>query len=73
MSVNKYLEAFGKPFNAENVKWRLQYANKEKMGGYAVPYLDSRAIADRFDEVVGQMNWQDSYTTSHEIKEGQKW
>ncbi len=61
MSVNKYLEAFAKPFDVSKVKWRLQGTNKEKNGGYAVPYLDSRTIAQRLDDVVGQMRWKDEY------------
>jgi len=65
MSVNKYWEAFGQPFEQESIKWRIQYMNREKTKGFAVPYADSRAIADRLDKTVGQFNWQDSYTAWH--------
>jgi hypothetical protein len=61
MSVNKYLEKLSEPFGADCVKWRLQNLNKEKTEGYAVAYLDSRAIAQRLDDVVGQMRWKDEY------------
>lgn len=70
MSVNKYLEPLGMPFPADKVKWRLQSTNKEKTEGYAVPYLDSRAIAERLDSVVGQMNWRDEYKPWATTKEG---
>ena len=70
MSVNKYLEALGMPFPADKVKWRLQSTNKDKTMGYAVPYLDSRAIAERLDNVVGQMNWHDEYKPWANTKEG---
>ena len=70
MSVNKYLEALGMPFPADKVKWRLQSTNKDKTEGYAVPYLDSRAIAERLDNVVGQMNWRDEYKPWANTKEG---
>ncbi len=61
MIANKYLEEFVKPFEADCVKWRIQSTNNEKTGGYAVAYLDSRSIAKRLDEVVGQMRWKDEY------------
>lgn len=60
MSVNKYLEGLAKPFDAECVKWRIQVTNNEKTSGLAVAYLDSRTIAKRLDEVVGQMRWKTS-------------
>ena len=61
MSVNKFLEELSKPFDAKDVKWRLQGTNADKTGGWAVAYLDSRAIAKRLDNVVGQMRWKDEY------------
>ncbi len=69
MSVNKFFEALGKPFPYSDVSWRLQYVDKEKCEGFAVPYLDARAIADRLDEVVGQNNWQDKYIPWHTYME----
>lgn len=59
MRENKYFEEFVKPFPASDVSWRLQYVDKDKMQGFAVPYLDARAVADRLDAVVGQHNWKD--------------
>lgn len=69
MEENKYFEALGQPFDSESVKWKIQCTNKEKTSGFAVPYADSRAIADRLDAVAGQMNWQDSYTPWHSTTE----
>lgn len=66
MSKNKYFDAFGQPFSAEDVSWRLQWVDKTKLEGIAVPYLDARAIADRLDNVVGQNRWKDSYTPWHD-------
>lgn len=65
MRENKFFEALGQPFPYSDVNWRLQYVDKEKLEGFAVPYLDARAIADRLDSVVGQNNWKDSYTPWH--------
>lgn len=74
MRENKYFEAFGKPFSAEDVSWKLQLTNKEKTSGLAVAYLDARAIADRLDAVVGQNRWKDEYKPWHNYvtKKGQK-
>lgn len=72
MSANKYFEAFGKPFSADDVSWRLQYVNESELQGMAVPYLDARAIADRLDEVVGQNRWRDSYTPWHDCMMNKK-
>ena len=72
MRENKYLEAFGKPFPASDVSWRLQYVNEQRMQGIAVPYLDARAVADRIDEVVGQNRWKDSFTPWHDSVSNKK-
>lgn len=61
MDKNKYFEEFGKPFPAEDVKWRLQNVDEQKEMGKAVPYLDARAIADRLDSIAGQNRWRDDY------------
>lgn len=66
MREMEILEAFGKPFPASDISWRLQYVDKEKLEGFAVPYLDARAIADRLDEVVGPFRWKPSYTPWHD-------
>ncbi len=69
MRENKFFEALGQPFPYSDVNWRFQYVDKEKLEGFAVPYLDARAIADRLDNVVGQNNWKDSYTPWHTYME----
>lgn len=65
MRDSKTFNEFGKPFPAEDVKWRYQKHFADKNGGWAIPYLDARAVADRLDEVVGQNRWKDSYTQWH--------
>lgn len=70
MSVNKYLEKLAQPFDVSKVKWRLQSTNDEKTEGYAVPYLDSRTIGQRLDDVVGQMRWKDEYKPWMNTQEG---
>lgn len=70
MSVNKYLKELSQPFDVSKVKWRLQSTNDDKTGGYAVPYLDSRTIGQRLDDVVGQMRWKDDYRPWMNTQEG---
>lgn len=70
MSVNKYLGELSKPFDVSKVKWRMQSLNDEKNAGYAVPYLDSRTIGQRLDDVVGQMRWKDEYKPWMNTSEG---
>lgn len=70
MSVNKYLEPLGMPFPADKVKWRIQTTSNDNTSGCAVPYLDSRTIAERLDNVVGQMHWRDEYKPWMTTKDG---
>lgn len=69
MSDNQILEALGQPFPYSDVHWRLQYVDTTKLEGFAVPYLDARAVEDRFDQVIGQKNWNDSYESWHTYTE----
>ena len=48
--------ALAKPFAPEDLEWRLQNTNEEKMRGMAVPYVTNRAIQNRLDEVCGPEN-----------------
>lgn len=65
MAENDIMKKLGKPFPASDISWRMQYVDKEKSEGFAVPYLDARAVADRLDEVVGPYNWKDEYLLWH--------
>lgn len=58
--TKEQINALLAPFSAEEVQWRLRNSNDN--GGYAVPYLDSRAIQNRLDEVLGKENWQNAFT-----------
>ncbi|MCL1866745.1 MAG: Rad52/Rad22 family DNA repair protein [Oscillospiraceae bacterium] len=63
--TNEQFEQLKKPFKPDEVQWRITASGKGNDGvakGLAVPYLDSRAIQNRLDDVVGRDNWQNSYT-----------
>jgi hypothetical protein len=51
------------PFPYQDIDWRVQNTNDENTKGRAVPYLRFQAIADRLDEVVGPMNWENEYVS----------
>ncbi|MCL2047398.1 MAG: hypothetical protein FWG87_01610 [Defluviitaleaceae bacterium] len=49
------------PFPFEAVEAKIQVTSKENGTGMAVFYLDSRAIQNRLDEVLGHFNWKNQY------------
>jgi hypothetical protein len=62
--TNEQHERLEKPFKSNEVKWRIT-ATFERDGGLqgvAAPYLDSRAIQKRLDNVIGHGNWQNAFT-----------
>ena len=69
---SKMYTDLGKPFDAADVGWRLQYVEKTTMKGTSVPFIDARAIADRLDEVVGPNRWRNSFTPWHDCTVEQK-
>lgn len=59
-----------KPFSTSDVEWRISNTTKDKSRGLAVPYIDSRAIQNRLDTVLGAYSWQTQYLQWHQ--NGQK-
>tara|TARA_R110002012_G_scaffold293746_2_gene489547 strand:- start:39 stop:743 length:705 start_codon:yes stop_codon:yes gene_type:complete len=55
-------DALKAPFSPDDVKWRVGATNGDKTKGLALAYLDARAVMDRLDSVVGQANWQATYS-----------
>lgn len=63
-SGNLDANALREPFSPEYVQWRVGQAGLTKAGkpwAKVLAYIDSRAIMDRLDEVVGPANWRDEY------------
>ena len=50
------------PFDPADIGFRAGATTQDKTRALALPYIDSRAVMDRLDAVVGPENWQDSYT-----------
>lgn len=62
--MNKDQEtALTAPFSHEDIEWRLAMTRKNNTGK-AVAYLNSRAIQERFDKVLGKEGWQNKFYTS---------
>lgn len=49
------------PFAFKDVEWKIQVTTQDKTRGMAVAYIDSRAIQNRLDEVIGAFNWKNSF------------
>ena len=60
--TNVDFDALAAPFAPDDVKWRVGATTSNKTKGLALAYLDARAVMDRLDSVVGQPNWQATYS-----------
>ena len=68
MDEAKLLKELSLPFPSCDVEWRVQKViNESEKKGIAVPYLTSRAVQNRLDEVVGPMHWRSEYKPWHSI------
>ena len=47
------------PFDVSDVKYRFQAVSGTQ--ALALPFIDSRALAERLDSVLGAENWYDEY------------
>jgi hypothetical protein len=47
------LQRLREPFAFKDVEWKIQVTTQDKARGMAVAYIDSRAIQNRLDEVIG--------------------
>lgn len=56
-----YMNRLREPFAFKDVEWKVQVTTQDKTRGMAVAYIDSRAIQNRLDEVVGAFNWKNSF------------
>ena len=63
------MEALRAPFDLKDISFRAQPATKGADYGFALCYMDARAVMKRLDGVVGSPNWSDSYEI-HAITSG---
>ncbi|MCI8472311.1 MAG: hypothetical protein HFE65_04325 [Clostridiales bacterium] len=51
------------PFTFDEIEWRVLRVSKKKPVAQVAAYVDSRAIQNRLDAVIGRENWQNSFET----------
>ncbi len=61
MNLEKISKELSKPFNPEEIEWRVGATNKDKTMGLALPYITNRAIQNRLDEVFGCIGWKNEF------------
>jgi len=64
MSDKTKLDQLKEPFHAEDIEWRVQSSGIDRNSNpwvMVIPYITSRAVMDRLDEVFGFDGWEDKY------------
>lgn len=59
--MSTQFEALSAPFPAKEIDWRPGATNQAKTSALALAYISARPVMDRLDEVMGPINWRDSY------------
>lgn len=61
-----------KPFDDDEIEWRVQRCGKTggKVWALIVPYVQARAIMNRLDTVLGVDGWSDSYSAVQTAESG---
>lgn len=59
MNKENNWDVLREPIQPNEIEWRVQSARNGKTT--IVPYIQSRAVMDRFDKAFGPANWKDSY------------
>ena len=72
MTEKEIMQQLAAPFPACDVEWRVQNTSRDKTRGMAVAYIDSRAIQNRLDAVVGIYNWKPEYRAWHQVEKNGK-
>ena len=54
--TNEQAAALQYPFAVDEIEWRVLHTTKDKTKGQVAAYVDSRAIQDRLDAVLGREN-----------------
>jgi len=68
LSVEEIQAKLNEPFRLDEIEWRTLRSFKSNNGkafAYVAAYVDSRAIMNRLDNVLGIGNWEDSYEEIH--------
>lgn len=60
-TVKEIQEGLQAYFYADEVEWKVQATSRDKTRALMVAYIQSRAIMNRLDAVLGIDNWRDEY------------
>lgn len=64
MNASELYRRLSEPFPSADVEWRITKVHQRS--GLAVPYITSRAIQTRLDNVVGPFCWRTRYIPWHQ-------
>lgn len=64
MNATELSRQLSEPFPPSDVEWRITKVHQRS--GLAVPYITSRAIQNRLDNVVGPFRWRTRYIPWHQ-------
>ena len=80
MEVKEIAEKLKAYFPEEDIQWRITATTQDKTKGLAVPYVDTRAIQRRLDDIVGIDGWkvfyrpiEDGFICSLSLKLNNEW
>ena len=63
---NHVFAELAKPFKPSDLQWRVEAVSEDRKRALVRAHLDSRAIMDRLDSLVGPGGWQDAYDLDNE-------
>ncbi len=66
------LKALAAKFHESQIEWKIQTITKDEKKAMVVPYIDARAVQNRFDSVCGAQNWRNHLTPVKAIANGQE-
>ncbi len=49
------------PFQTNKIKWRISHKTQDNKSGLAVPYVNSRDVQSRLNDVLGKENWENKF------------
>lgn len=68
LSVEEIERRLAEPFREDEIEWRVMRAFKGRNGknyAFVAAYIESRAIQNRLDEVLGIDNWENTFSELH--------
>jgi len=61
--MSNIFEQLKEPFKPDEIQWRIGQKSKDGKKATVMAYMDSRAVQERLDSVVGPENWRVEYSS----------